>query len=197
MLWIGFYVGLVLRWHFLGIKMLQWNKSLRSFMSNFGSFLIPLPTPSWSFPYKQFYWRVTSRKEAKFEYPLSNFGSFSYFQTFRSLGVEQGLQKLPKLDINDLKLVFHCYILIHRKCQHKTPFRTQCPPRIFRPSYGPVIAECRCSYWCNSIKKWSNFTFCDVTKNFIKASLFQRIYNLYSGSGRVQWIKKNQNSALK
>ena len=64
-------------------------------------------------------------------------------------------------------------------------------PRIFRPSYGPVIAECRCSYWCNSIKKWSNFTFCDVTKNFIKASLFQRIYNLYSGSGHwVQWNKK-------
>ena len=71
-------------------------------------------------------------------------------------------------------------------------------PRIFRPSYGPVIAECRCSYWCNSIKKWSNFTFCDVTKNFIKASLFQRIYNLYSGSGHwVQWNKKNPNSALK
>ena len=64
-------------------------------------------------------------------------------------------------------------------------------PQIFRPSYGPVIAECRCSYWCNSIKKWSNFTFCDVTKNFIKASLFQRIYNLYSGSGHwVQWNKK-------
>ena len=27
----------------------------------------------------------------KFEYPLSNFDSFSYFQTSLSLGVEQGL----------------------------------------------------------------------------------------------------------
>ena len=58
---------------------------------------------------------------------LSNFGSFSYFQTPLSLGVEQGLQKLPKIDINDLRLLFYCYILIPRKCPRKTPFKTQCP----------------------------------------------------------------------
>ena len=57
---------------------------------------------------------------------MSNFGSFSYFQTFLSLGVEQGLQKLPKFDINDLILLFHCNILIHRKCPRKTLFKAQC-----------------------------------------------------------------------
>ena len=36
----------VLRGHFLGIKTLQWNKSLMSFMSNFGSFWSPCSTPS-------------------------------------------------------------------------------------------------------------------------------------------------------
>ena len=36
----------VLGGHFLGIKMLQWNKSLWSFMSNFGSFWNPCSTPS-------------------------------------------------------------------------------------------------------------------------------------------------------
>ena len=35
----------VLRGHFQGIKMLQWNKSLRSFMSNFCSFWSPCLTP--------------------------------------------------------------------------------------------------------------------------------------------------------
>ena len=45
----------VLRGHFLGIKMPQWNWNLSSFLSNFSCFLIPLPTPSWSVPYKQFY----------------------------------------------------------------------------------------------------------------------------------------------
>ena len=59
---------------------------------------------------------------------MSNFDSFSYFQTSLSLGVEQGLQKLPKFDINDLRLLFHCYILIPRKCPHKNPLKTQCPP---------------------------------------------------------------------
>ena len=70
---------------------------------------------------------VNSKKEAKFEYLLSNFGSFSYFQTSLSLRVGQVLQKLPKFDINDLKLLFHCYILILRRCPRKTPFKTQCP----------------------------------------------------------------------
>ena len=63
--------------------------------------------------------------EAKFEYPLSDFGSFSYFQTSLSLRVEQNLQKLQKIDINDLKLLFQCYILIPRKCPRKTPLKTQ------------------------------------------------------------------------
>ena len=63
---------------------------------------------------------------------MSNFSSFSYFQTALSLGVGQVLQKLPKFDINDLKLLFHCYILIPRKCPRKTQFKTQCPPPIFR-----------------------------------------------------------------
>ena len=62
---------------------------------------------------------------------MSNFGSFSYFQTSLSLRVGQVLQKLPKFDINDLKLLFHCYILIPRKCPRKTPFKTQCPPLEF------------------------------------------------------------------
>ena len=59
---------------------------------------------------------------------MSNFDSFSYFQTSLSLGVKEGLQKLPKYDINDLRLLFYCYILIPRKCSRKTPFKTQCPP---------------------------------------------------------------------
>ena len=79
---------------------------------------------------------VNSKKEAIFEYPLSNFGSFSYFQTSLSLGVEQGLQKLQKFDINDLRLLFHCNILIPRKCPRKTPFKAQCPPYRDNIVYG-------------------------------------------------------------
>ena len=60
-----------------------------------------------------------SKNEARFEYPLPNFGSFSYFQTFFSLGVQQGLQKLPKFDINDLRHLFHCNILIPRNVRVK------------------------------------------------------------------------------
>ena len=38
----------VLHWHFLGIKKLQWNESLRSFMSDFDSFWSPcLLDPKW------------------------------------------------------------------------------------------------------------------------------------------------------
>ena len=70
---------------------------------------------------------------------MSNFGSFSYFQTSLSLGVEQGLQKLPKFDINDLKFLFHCCILIPRKCPHKIPFNSQClpPPSNFQTFLRP------------------------------------------------------------
>ena len=59
---------------------------------------------------------------------MSNFGSLSYFQTSLLLGVQQGLQKLPKFDINDLRLSFHCNILIPRKCLRKTLFKAQCHP---------------------------------------------------------------------
>ena len=57
---------------------------------------------------------------------MSNFAGFGYFQTFISLGVKQGLWKLPKFDINDFKLLIHCYILIPKKCPRKTPLKTQC-----------------------------------------------------------------------
>ena len=57
---------------------------------------------------------------------MTNFGSFCYFQTSLSPGVGQVLQKLPKFDINDLKLLFHSFI--SRKCLCKTLFKTQCPP---------------------------------------------------------------------
>ena len=51
--------------------------------------------------------------------------------------VGQVLQKLPKFDIIDLKLLFHCYILIPRICSRKTPFKTQSPPPpIYRPPAG-------------------------------------------------------------
>ena len=45
-MWFSYISALnrVLRRNFLGIKMLQWNESLRSFMSNFGSFLSPCST---------------------------------------------------------------------------------------------------------------------------------------------------------
>ena len=101
-----------------------------------------MPTPSWSLPYNQFYKHVNSKKEARFEYPLSNFGCFSYFQTFLSLGVKQGLQKLPKFDINDLWLLLHCNILIPRKCPCKTLFKAQGPPPRPHPtSDGPMLGR--------------------------------------------------------
>ena len=57
---------------------------------------------------------------------MSNYDGFSYLQTFLSIGIEQGLQKLPKFDINDLRFLFHCNILIPRKCLLK-PY-SKCPP---------------------------------------------------------------------
>ena len=74
---------------------------------------------------------------------MSNFGSLRYFQTSLSLGVEQGLQKLPKFDINDLKLLFNCYILIPRKRLRKTPFKTQCPPPWHTPFCRPCLLVAR------------------------------------------------------
>ena len=54
---------------------------------------------------------------------MLNLGSFSH--TSLSLGVEQGLQKLSKFDINGLRLLFHCNILILKKCPRKTLFKAQ------------------------------------------------------------------------
>ena len=42
------------------------------------------------------------------------------------LSIEQGLQKLQKFDINDLRLLFHCNILVPKKYPRKTQFKTQC-----------------------------------------------------------------------
>ena len=72
---------------------------------------------------------------------MSNFGSFSYFQTSFSLGVEQGPQNLQKFDINDLRLLFHCNILISRKCPHKPPFKAQCPTPHFNTFLRPCMHQ--------------------------------------------------------
>ena len=58
----------VLRGHFLGIKMLQWNNSL-TFMSNFGSFWSPCSTPS-----ERDVWKYL--KLPKFDKGYSNLASF-------------------------------------------------------------------------------------------------------------------------
>ena len=94
----------------------------------FQQFFNTLADPKLIFPIQPILLTCKLKKKAKFEYTLSNFGSFSYFQTSSSLGVEQGPQKLQKFDINDLRLLFHCNILIPRKCPRKTPFKAQCPP---------------------------------------------------------------------
>ena len=80
---------------------------------------------------------------------MSILGRFSYFQTFFTLGVEQGLQKLPKFDINNFKLLFH---LIPRKCLRKTPFKTQCPPPLVE-IWGPWQPWIR-QPWQWSSKMW-------------------------------------------
>ena len=86
---------------------------------------------------------------------MSNFDSFSYFQTSLSLGVKQGLQKLPKYDINDLRHLFHWYILIARKCPRKTPFKTQCPPPP-HPSFSYLPTALRIISICH--RSMNNFT---------------------------------------
>ena len=91
---------------------------------------------------------------------MSNFGSFSYFQIFLSLGVQQGLQKLPKLDINDIGLLFHRYILIPRKCLRKPPFKTQ----------GGGGQNCRFWDWMAPKLK---LLYCDWLKEMSKLHFFQ------------------------
>ena len=55
-------------------------------------------------------------------HPLSNFGTFNYFQLSILLGVDKGLQELKKSDKNQLRLLLHFCSLIPRKWPHKTPF---------------------------------------------------------------------------
>ena len=39
--------------------------------------------------------------------------------------ISLGIKKLPKFDIIDLRLLFHRYIFVPRKCPRKTPFKAQ------------------------------------------------------------------------
>ena len=39
------------------------------------------------------------------------------------LGVGKDIEEILKFWKNELRLKFHCYILIPRKCQHKTQFQ--------------------------------------------------------------------------
>ena len=59
----------------------------------FQQFFDNLANPKLICPIQTILLTCNSKKEAKFEYPLSNLGSFSYFQTSFSLGVGQVLQK--------------------------------------------------------------------------------------------------------
>ena len=89
---------------------------------------------------------------------MSNFFSFSYFQTFFSLGVEQGLQKLPKFDINDLRLLFHCNILIPKKCPRKTLFKAQCSPlKYSNVFYGCPQTDVTCTNCRDKDRKGEQF----------------------------------------
>ena len=161
-----------------------------------------MPTPSWSFPYKELYQHVNTKKEPKFEYPLSNFGSFSYFQTFFSLGVKQGLQKLPKCDINDLRHSFHCNILISRKCPRKTLFKAQCDGpwlRCYKFSLNtgwelsnppPIslknVADKGCSDTAYIIKLFSSLVYkaWKILKRF-HFPWISRLYCMYSSEGKT------------
>ena len=44
------------------------------------------------------------------------------------LRVGKGIKKTLNFDRNELRFLFHCGILIPRKCPRKTHFNTQCPP---------------------------------------------------------------------
>ena len=94
----------------------------------FQQFFNTLADPKQIFPIQTILLTCKLKKEAKFGQQLSDFCSFRYFQTSLSLGVEQGLQKPQKFDLNDLILLFHCNILIPRKCPRKTSYKAQCPP---------------------------------------------------------------------
>ena len=84
---------------------------------------------------------------------MSNIGSCwssCWIQTSLSLEVEQGLQKLPKFDINDLRLLFHGNILIPWKCLRSKQWGWGVRPCFSRPCFAwqdrPV--SCMCSGLC-------------------------------------------------
>ena len=116
---------------------------------------------------------------------MSNFDSFSYFQTSLSLGVEQGLQKLPKYDINDLRLLFHSYILIPRKCPSKTPSRFSDLPTGLLCKYLACLAASR--FWnlenlvvIKAIKKcFSKFLWRQLLRNLFRFAIFRCTKNIF------------------
>ena len=117
---------------------------------------------------------------------MSNFGSFSYFQTFRLFGVQQGL---PKFDINDLRLLFHCNILIPRKCPRKTPFKTQCWG-VTSSSDGPTLLLCGLYIATALLRSRSclGFVMEDRARLSIEAVLVRETKSTYSygGGGNVK-----------
>ena len=88
--WNGVFCG-----HFLWIKMQQWNKSLSSFLSTFSSLFINLKP---IFFIQTILSMCKPLKKLSLRLPLSSFDTFSYFQTSLWLGVDKGLQNLPKSD---------------------------------------------------------------------------------------------------
>ena len=101
-----------------------------------------LPTPSQSVSHKQFLQCVNHKKKLTLRHPSPTFGSFSFSQASIWLRVNKVLQKLQEFDINDLRLLFHCNILIPRKCSRKTPFKAQCPK-----SYSLIVCNCFDYLW--------------------------------------------------
>ena len=120
---------------------------------------------------------------------MSNFGSFCYFQTFLSLRVKLGLQKLLKFDINDLRLLFHCNILIPRKCPRKTPFKTQCWG-VTSSSDGPTLLLCGLYIATALLRSRSclGFVMEDRARLSIEAVLVRETKSTYSygGGGNVK-----------
>ena len=88
----------------------------------------------------------TTSCQSRLAFPLSLIIWKSKFRAFLNSGLSEpgGAGGLPPhiladqliifhqgrrvIDVNDLRLSFHCYILIPRKCPHKNPLKTQCPP---------------------------------------------------------------------
>ena len=81
------------------------------------------PTPSQSVSHKQFHQCLNYKKKLSLWHPLPTFCRFSFFQASLWLGVDKVLQKLPKSYKSEVRHLFHCYILIPRKCPRKTLFQ--------------------------------------------------------------------------